>query len=146
MYRVTYYLKSSSYRSRSYSSENGALKAIWKWLREKPEADHAICLFPECEPRTIDDWRELPFVEPKPKADFYSSTKWLRIRALALEKYGARCACCGATPADGVRMHVDHIKPRSIHPDLELELENLQVLCEACNLGKSNLSEKQWRD
>lgn len=33
---------------------------------------------------------------------------------------------------------VDHIKPASRFPDLALDLENLQVLCNDCNMGKSN--------
>jgi hypothetical protein len=32
-----------------------------------------------------------------------------------------------------------------LYPELELELDNLQVLCDLCNMGKSNKSEKQWR-
>jgi hypothetical protein len=43
-------------------------------------------------------------------------------------------------------MHVDHIKPRSKYPDLELSRQNLQVLCEDCNLGKSNKYEDDWRN
>ena len=43
-------------------------------------------------------------------------------------------------------MHVDHIKPRSLYPDLELEFENLQVLCKYCNLEKSNKDEIDYRN
>lgn len=53
--------------------------------------------------------------------------------------------CCGANPSDGVKMHVDHIKPRSKFPELALVLDNLQILCEDCNLGKSNKDETDWR-
>ncbi len=63
----------------------------------------------------------------------------------ALKRHGARCQCCGATPADGVRMHVDHIKPRRLFPQLALEVENLQVLCELCNHGKGNWDTTDWR-
>jgi 5-methylcytosine-specific restriction endonuclease McrA len=42
-------------------------------------------------------------------------------------------------------MHVDHIKPRSRFPHLELSLDNLQVLCAACNVGKGNRDEIDWR-
>jgi 5-methylcytosine-specific restriction endonuclease McrA len=41
---------------------------------------------------------------------------------------------CGATE----RIVVDHIKPRRKFPELELDLDNLQVLCNDCNMGKSN--------
>lgn len=66
---------------------------------------------------------------------FYDSNEWLDARYFTLKKYGRNCACCGETEG---QMHVDHIIPRSIRPDLELEASNLQVLCRACNLGKSN--------
>lgn len=46
---------------------------------------------------------------------------------------------------DGKVMHVDHIKPKSLHPELKYELSNLQVLCEDCNIGKSNLDDTDWR-
>lgn len=62
-----------------------------------------------------------------------------------LQKYGARCQCCGATPADGVKMNVDHIKPRKLFPQLALDVNNLQVLCEVCNHGKGNWDMTDWR-
>jgi hypothetical protein len=60
-----------------------------------------------------------------------------RLRALVLMRDGARCRLCGAVPNDGVRLHVDHIKPWS--KGGETVLENLQVLCNICNIGKSDL-------
>lgn len=54
--------------------------------------------------------------------------------------------CCGATPKDGVKMHVDHIKPKSKYPELALEFSNMQVLCDPCNMGKSNIYDTDWRD
>lgn len=76
---------------------------------------------------------------------FLSSYEWRRVRMEALKKYGARCQCCGATPADGVKMNVDHIKPRKIFPHLALDVSNLQVLCEECNHGKGNWDMTDWR-
>lgn len=60
-----------------------------------------------------------------------------RLRALVLMRDGARCRLCGANPASGATLHVDHIKPWS--KGGETVLENLQILCEACNIGKSNV-------
>lgn len=76
---------------------------------------------------------------------FYSSGDWAKVRYAALINYGGRCACCGSSAADGLRMHVDHIKPRSKFPELALDLKNLQVLCETCNLAKSNIDDTDWR-
>jgi len=73
---------------------------------------------------------------------FYYSREWLEIRYAVLAKYGYNCMVCGirAKPP-----HVDHIKPRSKYPALELTFDNLQVLCHDCNIGKSNLDETDWR-
>lgn len=76
---------------------------------------------------------------------FLRSFEWRKVRTLILTQYGARCMCCGATPSDGVRMHVDHIKPRKTHPELALDPANLQVLCEVCNHGKGNWDSTDWR-
>ena len=76
---------------------------------------------------------------------FYQSPAWRRLRYEAIRLHGGRCQCCGATARTGTSLHVDHIKPRSRHPDLELSLSNLQVLCEDCNLGKGAHDQTDWR-
>lgn len=70
---------------------------------------------------------------------FYSSREWRALRYQALRASDSTCKCCGAKASDGAKLHVDHIKPRSKYPELALDLDNLQVLCAECNLGKSNL-------
>lgn len=91
-------------------------------------------------------------VRPKrtaPKRDsFYASWEWKRVRYEALRIHGHRCQCCGWMPGDTARGHlvVDHIKPRRKFPDLALEVSNLQILCNDCNMGKSNVFEDDFRD
>jgi 5-methylcytosine-specific restriction endonuclease McrA len=75
--------------------------------------------------------------------DFYKTREWREVRYKALVKFGKKCQACGES---GGFIHVDHIKPRSRFPALELDIENLQVLCEACNIGKSNTDTTDWRD
>ena len=54
--------------------------------------------------------------------------------------------CCGRSPKEhGIVIHVDHIKPRSKYPKLELAFDNMQLLCAACNYGKSNIDNTDWR-
>ena len=55
-----------------------------------------------------------------------------------LLKRDRKCVLCGASPtADhDVRLHVDHIVPRSKGGSNEIGI--LQALCSECNLGKSN--------
>lgn len=66
--------------------------------------------------------------------DFYNSVKWKSLRAKVFSIHGNRCQCCGRGPKDGIFLHVDHIKPRSKYPELELDINNLQILCEDCNI------------
>lgn len=77
--------------------------------------------------------------------EFLQSYAWRRLRMEVLIEQGRRCACCGATPTDGAVMHVDHIKPRRLFPELALEKSNLQVLCGECNHGKGNWDQTDWR-
>lgn len=81
----------------------------------------------------------------KTKKDFYSSRAWKILRYQAFEKYGNRCQCCGARPDDDIVLHVDHVKPRSTNPELALDLNNLQILCADCNIGKINQWDTNWR-
>lgn len=85
-----------------------------------------------------------PVVEQFDKEKFYKSLQWRQLRYLAIRNSGG-CNCCGATANDGVRLHVDHIKPISHHPELRLSLDNVQVLCEDCNMGKGSWDETDWR-
>lgn len=78
--------------------------------------------------------------------DFLSTFEWKRVRMMALKKYGPVCQCCGASPATGAVMNVDHIKPRKLFPQLALDLDNLQVLCGDCNHGKGNWDMTDWRE
>lgn len=76
---------------------------------------------------------------------FLSTYAWRKLRMEALIKYGRKCACCGATPATGAVMNVDHIKPRKLFPRLAMDITNLQVLCHECNHGKGNWNQSDWR-
>lgn len=73
---------------------------------------------------------------------FLDSPAWQALRYRVIKHFGRVCMACRAT---NVEIHVDHIKPRSKHPALALEFSNLQILCKACNLGKSNTDETDWR-
>lgn len=83
---------------------------------------------------------------PRTAKDFYSSRAWKILRYQAFEKYGNRCQCCGARPQDGISLHADHIKPKSTHPELCLDLNNIQILCPDCNIGKINQWSTDWRE
>ena len=93
--------------------------------------------------------RHVPKPAPAPEkvvvTGFYGTPRWRALRYRVLREEGRRCFCCGASGKD-IEVHVDHIKPRSLFPELEWERSNLQVLCKDCNLGKSNTDEIDWRE
>lgn len=82
----------------------------------------------------------------KPSEGFYGSQAWKELRYIALRNSDGKCNLCGASAKDGVILHVDHITPRSIDSKKELDLNNLQVLCEDCNIGKGNRDCIDWRN
>ena len=62
-----------------------------------------------------------------------------RLRWIVLKRDNFSCKKCGRSPAKDLNtiLHIDHIIPWS--KGGETVIENLEVLCEQCNLGKSNL-------
>lgn len=76
---------------------------------------------------------------------FYQSDNWKKLRYLALKYAGGRCALCGRSAKDGVTLHVDHIIPLSKDWSQRNNPDNLQVLCEDCNKGKSNDDCIRWK-
>lgn len=77
----------------------------------------------------------------KRESYFYWSTEWRNMREQVFKKLGRNCLKCGCED----ELHIDHIKPRSKYPELELYLDNLQVLCRKCNFAKSNRDETDYR-
>lgn len=66
---------------------------------------------------------------------FYTSARWLRVRARALARDHGICQICLAAFRAGYMLRprkatiVHHIIPRTERPDLELDLDNLQSVC-----------------
>lgn len=58
------------------------------------------------------------------------------LRYDVMKRDGFRCTICGRSAADGVKLHVDHIKP--IAKGGKTEWSNLRTLCQDCNLGKKD--------
>ena len=89
--------------------------------------------------------------EKKPTAimrdEFYLSREWRNSRARYQAIKAARgvCQACGARKSDGAKLVVDHIKPVRHYWHLRFAADNLQVLCEPCNLGKGSWDETDWR-
>lgn len=62
-----------------------------------------------------------------------------RTRFKVMQRDDFKCQICGASPATqaGVLLHVDHIVP--VAKGGQATMDNLQTLCQKCNLGKSDL-------
>ena len=116
---------------------------------EKEAADREKCLAYGWVPPTDSQPAKKRFAKPRKKSfgnKFLSSPEWRRLRMQALKKYGPVCMCCGASPKTGAVVNVDHIKPRKLFPELSLDINNLQILCGACNHGKGNWDMTDWRN
>lgn len=77
------------------------------------------------------------------------------LRYALIEKAGGRCQACGAPGSDHT-LDIDHIVPRAAAKNGKVRLPdgrhvpvddpvNLQVLCAACNRGKRDLGEYDFR-
>ena len=71
---------------------------------------------------------------------FYNSEEWKALRQEAFREYGSQCLRCG----NKNNLDVDHVKPRSKYPELELDLNNLQILCRECNCLKGCKDSPEW--
>ena len=119
------------------------LKALeWGWVPSQPPAPAPV-VNPTKTKKT--KHRKPVIVHQNAKDSFLRTFEWRKVRMQALKKYGAKCMCCGATPATGAVMNVDHIKPRKLWPSLALDINNLQILCHDCNHGKGNWDMTDWR-
>lgn len=74
------------------------------------------------------------------KKSRYQSRKHAKVtqkmRYDVLHRDGFRCVKCGRSKEDGVKLHVDHIKP--VSRGGKSKMSNLQTLCEDCNMDKGN--------
>lgn len=67
--------------------------------------------------------------------EYERSRMTAKLRYEVLKRDNYRCRICGASASDGVtQLHVDHIVP--VARGGKTELNNLQTLCQRCNLGK----------
>lgn len=83
---------------------------------------------------------------PEFLADFYKHWSWRRVRNLFVAEQESKgslsCVACGKYP--GHKPHVDHIRPKSLYPELRYLKSNLQILCAKCNVHKSNYDGDDW--
>ena len=66
------------------------------------------------------------------------------LRYEVLKRDGNQCLACGAAPEAGAELHVDHVVP--VSKGGTDGTENLQTLCQDCNLGKGNRDDTDFRE
>ena len=64
---------------------------------------------------------------------FYHWSAWRRIRQLALQRDHYLCQNCLKKGVIKTATEVHHLQPVADHPELALELSNLQSLCWQCH-------------
>lgn len=72
------------------------------------------------------------------RESFYQSAEWKAARRDVIARQGPICRGCQKSIVDDSNLTVDHIKPRSKYPSLQLAISNLEVLCRSCNSRKGN--------
>ena len=76
------------------------------------------------------------FVVKRELEDFTAAQK-----EIILKNGNYRCAICGKGKADGVELHIDHIKPKDLGG--EATIENGQILCAKHNFLKKNFKQTE---
>ena len=69
-------------------------------------------------------------------ADYERILMTPKLRYEILRRDNFRCTICGRGQSDGVKLHVDHIKP--VSKGGQTVPHNLRTLCQDCNLGKGD--------
>ena len=110
-------------------------------------AKHVICNHPGCRRittgRFCTEHSRAPAVrspEALERDKFLDTAAWKRCRAAKLA-IDSDCEICAAKGKFEPAIDVDHIKPRRTHPELALDLRNLQSLCERCHGQKTRRGE-----
>lgn len=143
-------------KSRLRKMRQQALESTPEALEEKRQADEARKLRRQRKlERKAQRKMRAQFTPKRPRfdqaysADAYrqllNSDDWKRLRYATLRRYGGQCKCCGQSAKNGVVIHVDHIVAASVDWSRRLDPENVQPLCEPCNIGKSNFYSDDWR-
>ena len=76
-------------------------------------------------------------VRDKEAAAFYNSKGWKFVREHAMQRDFGLCQRCYAKEDITLADMVDHIVPIKVQPELSLELDNTQSLCNSCHAKKT---------
>jgi hypothetical protein len=72
----------------------------------------------------------------------YKTSKYKEWRALVLARDNHKCLNCGFSGNKDNPLQVDHIKPRSLYPELALTVSNGRTLCLRCHRKTNTFGRK----
>ncbi len=72
----------------------------------------------------------------------YKTAKYQEWRSLVLKRDGNKCVHCGSKGSRANPLQVDHIKPRSLYPELSLTVSNGRTLCMFCHKKTNTFGKK----
>jgi len=124
--------------ARRFGSWRGALESFIEFVNTDNNLEKPLESKPQLIPLNIPiENPKIPQKELKIKRTTRGIN--LRLRFAILKRDNFSCRKCGRSPAKdpNIILHVDHIIPWS--KDCETVIDNLETLCEQCNLGKSNV-------
>lgn len=127
--------------SSRYETIHVRYRAMVKTLAENRDRmfqdDIAKCEYYIRQTKSMLDGREAEQAKIPENRRFVAQQRRLMTDSLrydVMQRDGFRCQLCGATAADGYKLHVDHIIP--VSKGGKTEMRNLRTLCERCNMGK----------
>ncbi len=108
-------------------------KQCWETFRPTRSNSQKYCSV-ECrtkvQKKQVEQWKE------KHKENGGSST-YYKLRFEIFKRDGFTCQYCGRTPEDGIKLQIDHVRPKK-HGGKYIP-ENLITSCLECNCGKSDI-------
>lgn len=124
--------------SRRFGSWRAALEDFVEYANSENDLEETIENFPELVPLSAQNESKIEILKAT-KTKKTSRNINLRMRWTVLKRDNFCCRKCGRSPAKdpSIVLHIDHIVAWSRGG--ETLLNNLETLCEECNLGKSNL-------
>lgn len=116
---------------RHFGSWTKALQAFIEYINQDEDS---------ITPQRQIERQKIKFKGKKELSHITKRTVSLRLRFRVLQRDSFRCKLCGRNPADDpkIKLHVDPVIPWS--KGGETVIDNLQTLCEKCNIGKGNLN------
>ena len=80
--------------------------------------------------KQYNEWRN---EEHKEYVAFYKSSKWRKLRLVALGRDSWCCRRCDEKGIITIATLVDHIVPTKVDWELRLDIDNLQAMCDECH-------------